>query len=215
MCKQIRYFISVLLCFSIIACQSVNKQSDSENESKPLKIDKNLSIEEQAKNTYQNTTSIFSGLMILAFSDVFDGSLKAFSESLTGNTDSIDAKIKSMDKEISSKIDTIIFSLDKVFDETLSSNQMIYAKLFGKDLMKEGVTITTKYELPEGYRPVSQELTNQEIKRYIIYLLSQPQQTDLKDPIVATFTELTEWLKKVDAEIKSDPEISDFLNNIK
>lgn len=215
MIRILKNVLITVISILIISCQGQPANKENINNSETLKIDKSLSPVKKAKNTYQNTTCIFSGIMILAFSEMFEGTMQSFSKSLSGNVDSIDASISKMDEKLSTQIDTIIISLDKVFDEVLTEDKAIYKKLFTKSVLSEGVEIATKYELPEGYRPLTQNLTTQEIKRYIVYVLSEPETQETDDPIIKTFTELTEWLKRVDAELKADPEINDFLNSIR
>lgn len=209
--RIIKNLFIALLSLLILSCNPGNKSKDAQS---GLKENKNLSLEEQAKNTYMNTTSIISGIMILSFSEMFQGTIRSFAEGISGKVDSVDAIIATMDEGLSAQLDTIVTSMDKIFNEILTQNISVYNKLFNKEVLKEGVAIATKYDLPEGFRPLTQDLTPQEVKRYIIYALSVPKEEAESNTVNQTLTELSQWLQDVDAEIKADPEISDFLNTL-
>ena len=214
--KFIKNLFLALTCFLIVSCNNPGKKSvDIREDSSEIKENKKLSLEEQAKNTYMNTTSIISGIMILSLSEMFQGTMKSFTGSFNGKIDTVDAIIKSMNTEISAQLDTMVTSMDKIFNEVLTENISIYNKLFSKEILKEGVSIASKYELPEGFRPLTQDLSPSEIKRYIIYTLSIPKEEQKTDELGKMLTELSQWLQEVDKEIKADSEIADFFSTLK
>ena len=213
--RIVKNLLIALLSILIISCNHPgNKSTSIKKDTTEVKINKKLSLEEQAKNTYMNTTSIISGIMILSLSDMFQGTIKSFAVSATGNLDSVDAIINNMDQGLSAQLDTMVTSMNKVFNDILTKNISIYKKLFSKEVLKNGVAIATKYEVPKGFRPLTQDLSPQEIKQYIIYTLSIPKDEDSTNVVGKTLSELAQWLQDVDAEIKADPEISNFLNTL-
>ena len=54
-------------------------------------------------------------------------------------------------------------------DALRASNRIsLYQKMFMNDLIRDGIAITEKYELPYGFRPLCLPLSDKEIKRYIL-----------------------------------------------
>jgi hypothetical protein len=199
----------------LMSCAGNPETSKTDNEKTG---NKSLSLDEKALNTFKNTTMVFSGSMILAFSDafkdesgIFDG---AFDEELTDeDVAELDRQIASLNEQTLQSMDEMMKKMDAAFNDLSKENLPIYKKMFLKDIMKEGVAITEKYDLPNGFRPLSQDLTPKEIKRYIIKVTTDAE--DMDDPIIKTYMELFEWFQLVDQEFNNDPEIQEFLQSIR
>lgn len=178
---------------------------------------KKLTLDTKAKNTFKNTTVVFTGAMVLAFSEIYKGQAEAFAEVFNSEMNeealkNLDELIAGLGNEIIQPLDEMIVNMDEAFDEMAKENINVYEKMFLHDLMKEGVAITEKYDLPNGFRPLSQNLTKQEIKRYIVKISTDGQNQD--DPIIKTYMELFEWFQKVGQEFNSDPEIKSFMKRM-
>ncbi|GAH81479.1 unnamed protein product, partial [marine sediment metagenome] len=68
-CKN--FGILLLVCSLIVSCAG---NPDAKKEEKKVK---KLSLDAKAKNTFKNTTVVFTGAMVIAFSDVFRGQAEA------------------------------------------------------------------------------------------------------------------------------------------
>jgi hypothetical protein len=179
---------------------------------------KSLSLDEKAKNTFKNTTMILSGSMVLAFSDFFKGQSEAFAGIFDQEMDDqalaeLDSKINGLGDATMQKLDEMMDEMDAAFDDLKKSNLPVYKKMFLHDLMQEGVDITEKYELPKGFRPLSQNLSREEIKRYILKVTTSADNPE--DPIIKTYMELFEWFQKVGEEFNADQEIQNYLKSIR
>ena len=179
--------------------------------------EKALTLDQKAKNTLKNLTVIFSGSMIVAMNDVFRSQAQGFAEAFGGELDDeaiaeIDAEIEGLGDDIMQPLEEMMDHANAAFDNMAEENITVYEKMFLHDLMKEGVEITEKYDLPPGFRPLSQDLSKAEIKRYIMKVTSDNQ--DMDDPIMKTYMELFEWLTRVGPEFEADPEIKAFMENL-
>ena len=187
------------------------------DQKKELTKIKKLPLEEKAKNTFKNTTIVFTGAMVLAFSEVYSGYTQSFSEAFNSEMNNedlkvLDEQIAGLGNEVIQPLEDLISGMNEAFDDMAKENLSIYEKMFLHDLMKEGVAITEKYELPNGFRPLSQDLSPEEIKRYIVKISTDGQKED--DPIIKTYMELFEWFQKVGEEFNSDPEIRSFMKSM-
>ena len=203
--------ILTLICSLIFSCIS---NPDAKKEEAKVK---NLTLDTRAKNTFKNTTVVFTGAMVLAFSEVYKGQAEAFAEAFNSEMNeedikNLDEQIAGLGNEIIQPLEEMIINMDAAFDEMAKENITVYEKMFLHDLMKEGVAITEKYDLPTGFRPLSQNLTKEEIKRYIVKISTDGHKQD--DPIIKTYMELFEWFQKVGQEFNSDPEIKSFLQRM-
>jgi hypothetical protein len=211
--KTIRNFgILTLVCCLIFSCTG---NPDAKKEETKVK---KLSLDTKAKNTFKNTTVVFTGAMVLAFSEVYKGQAEAFAEAFNSELNEedlkvLDEQIAGLGNEVIQPLEELIVKMNEAFDEMAKENITVYEKMFLHDLMKEGVAITEKYELPAGFRPLSQNLSQDEIKRYIVKVSSDGQDQD--DPIIKTYMELFEWFQKVGEEFNADPEIQSFLKSMK
>ncbi len=208
-CKN--FGILLLVCSLIVSCAG---NPDAKKEEKKVK---KLSLDAKAKNTFKNTTVVFTGAMVIAFSDVFRGQAEAFTDAFNSELDeegikNLDEQIAGFGEEVIQPLDEMIMQMDQAFDEMAKENINVYEKMFLHDLMKEGVAITEKYELPNGFRPLSQDLTQEEIKRYIVKVSTDGQNTE--DPVIKTYIELFEWFQKVGEEFNADPEIQSFMRSM-
>jgi hypothetical protein len=178
---------------------------------------KKLTLDAKAKNTFKNTTVVFTGAMVLVFSEVYKEQAEAFAEAFNSEMNeedikNLDEQIAGLGNEIIQPLEEMIENMDEAFDEMAKENINVYEKMFLHDLMKEGVAITEKYDLPTGFRPLSQNLTKEEIKRYIVKISTDGQNLD--DPIIKTYMELFDWFQKVGEEFNSDPEIKSFMQRM-
>lgn len=179
---------------------------------------KKLSFEEKSINTFKNTLVVFSGSMALAFSSVFKEQIPTFEIAFNEELDEkklreIDSLIAKLGTRLTLQLEQVMEHMDKNFVELSQENLNIYNKIFLYDLMKDGVAITEKYELPAGFRPLSQYLTPAELKRYIIKVSVHSENT--KDPVIKTYKELFEWFQKAGDELQKDAEINDFMKGLK
>jgi hypothetical protein len=229
--RIIKNFVAILIVSGIVlsGCQSgqTTKEGDKDTKAKTEKTKekkkKALSLDEKARNVYKNTLTVFSAGMFITFNSMFKGMAEGFAESFE-NLSEGDAKVKEIDakinedlpKEIMSKLDTIKMQMDEALDEIKKENPTVYNKMFKHELMKEGVEITTKYDLPKGFKPLSHDLSQTELNRYIVYISSQPQdEIDKDDPVMKTYKELFEWFQKVSQEFQKDQEIKAFMDSMK
>lgn len=222
--KKISVILSLVIAAAVMFnCQSgTQKTSDEEgSEAKESKAKKELTLDEKARNTYKNTLCVFSGSMVVLFSGAFgemaEGIAESFNQLAAGevNTDDIDAKIATMPENIMQKMDEMVHKMDSVFNGFKAQDEALYDKMFKHEVMQEGVDITTKYELPSGFRPLSENLTGDEIKRYIVKMAASSDETeDTEDPVVKTYQDLFVWFQKADEAFRADPEIAAFLKSI-
>ena len=210
--------IAMVACAFLFSCAG-NPEAGKEKEEKTKKEKKKaLTLDQKARNTFKNTTAVFSGSMLLAFNQIFKEQATTFGEAFEGDMDEaavkeLDEKIAGLGEEVLQPLEEMIFVMDSAFDNLAEENLTIYEKMFLHDVMKEGVAITEKYDLPAGFKPLSHDLTDQEIKRYIVKVTSDGE--DMEDPVIKTYMELFEWFQKVGEEFNADPEIQSFLEGLR
>ncbi len=210
--RTFNYSISLFLALYLIVSCTSNPAAKKE-----VKKVKKLSLDEKAKNTFKNTTVVFTGAMVIAFSEVYKGQAEAFADAFNSELNEedikyLDEQIAGLGEEVNQSLDEMIVQMDQAFDEMAKENLSVYKKMFMHDLMKEGVAITEKYELPNGFSPLSQNLTREEIKRYVVKISTEGQNAE--DPIMKTYIELFEWFQKVGQEFNTDPEIQAFMKSM-
>ena len=203
-----------LLAFTLILLTSCGVNP----EGKDKKSAKELTLDQKALNTFENTTIVFTGSMVVAFSNVFKGQAEAFSNTFAAglnkeNIKALDEQIAGLGEQVINPLENLITHMDSVFNEMTKKNRTIYEKMFLHDVMKEGVAITEKYELPDEFRPLSQNLSMDELKRYILKVTADSQNTD--DPIIKTYIELFDWFKKVGKAFEKDTEIQNFMKGLR
>lgn len=230
------YFNSILgvvMIFSlfIFGCQNnTPKPEDIQGEveeivnnivEEPVVANEDLAMDVKARNIFANTTVILSGSMMFAFSEMFQGQTGAFKEAFTKlsagevNVKDIDEQIKALPAELVGGLDAMKFQLDSAYNELESSNQAIYTKMFDREIMKEGVEIAEKYELPNGFRPLTQNLTQEEIKRYILKVVAAGEDAQTsEEPVLKMYKEIFDWLQKASMELTQDAEISAYMEQM-
>lgn len=206
----------VLIIIFLIGC--MGSPEGKADKAKSRSVKKALTLDQKAQNTFKNTTIVFTGSMVLAFSDAFKGQAQAFADAFVTEMD--EESIKTLDEQIAGlgeqtlkPLEEMITHMDDAFDNMAKENLTVYEKMFLHDVVKEGVAITEKYDLPTGFRPLSQNLNRNELKRYILKVSADGQNTE--DPIIKTYIELFEWFQKVSEEFNADPEIQSFMESFK
>ena len=180
--------------------------------------EKVLTLDQKAENTFKNTTIVFSGSLLVAFSGVFKDRTQTFSEIFASemnreNLKILDERIASLGEQTMKPLEGMMKQMDSVFNKLAEENYSIYKKMFLHDVMKEGVDITEKYNLPEGFRPLSQNLSQMELKRYIFKVSADGQNTE--DPVIKTYIELFEWLQRVGEKYNTDTEFQTFIRKLR
>lgn len=183
-----------------------------------VKKEKSPDPEKKAMNTIKNTTIIIMGSMQLAFNRSFKEHSDAFSVALSEelNDDSIamlDEKILGMGDATLLSLEEMIDRMDAKFDELSKIELTLSQKMALHDIMSEGVAITEKYKLPYGFRPLSQDLSSTELKRYIVKVTADYEKQE--DSIIQTYKELFQWLQIVNEEFGADPQMRDFIKSIR
>ncbi len=197
------------------------KEQEAKKENKEKKT-KNLTPEQKATNVYANTLTIFSGSMALAFNSAFKDLAEGIKTSINeaaGDKEAVnklDAKIAELPDEISSKLQEMTGEMNKGFTEMKKTNPEIYNKMFKNELMQEGIDITTKYDLPEGFKPLSENLNEKEIKRYIVFIgAAGNDQANADHPVIKTYQDLFAWFQKMGKELQKDPDIKAYMEEMK
>lgn len=211
-----------LVAFLLVNCSSSPTGEEANNPggtSETAEVEKKeLSADEKAVNTFKNTMVVFTGNMALAFSKSFGDVAKAFTfDSETGKAN-IDSVLSTMPAELESKIDTMLIEMDKAFASVKEENQLVYDKMFKHAVMQEGIDITTKYELPEGFRPLSENLSKDDLMKYITYTSIASKKEDLfdaEDPVLKTYAEIFEWMQRAGTEFESDEEVKTFVTSLR
>lgn len=179
---------------------------------------KKLSLEQKTRNTLENTIIVFSGSMLVVTSSHFRDHTQAMAEIFDSelnneNLKVLDEQIANLGEETINSLEKMMADMDAAFDTLEKENLTVYEKIFLHDIMKEGVTITEKYKLQEGFRPLSQNLTQDELKRYILKVTVDGE--DSEDPVIKTYIELFGWFQKVGQELSSDPDFEAFVQNLR
>ncbi len=210
--KQVLLFILIGFPLVFHACM--------QDTAKPPKQDvSGLTLEDKAANTFKNTTAVFSGSMLLAFSNHFRPLVDSFAVLFDGELSDeglqyLDDQIANLDSNTLQTIDRMIVQIDSAVDALRASNRIsLYQKMFMNDLIRDGIAITEKYELPYGFRPLCLPLSDKEIKRYILKVTTDSH--DPNDPLIKTYMELFAWFQEVGEDFQADPEIQEFLNSMR
>jgi predicted Zn-dependent protease with MMP-like domain len=177
-----------------------------------------LSAEEKAVNTYKNTMIVFSGNMAMAFSSMIGDMAKAFTVNSETGQANVEQALANIPEQLEVKLDTMLIGIGNAFDDMKEENAVVYNKMFNHAVMQEGIDITTKYELPEGFKPFSEDLTKDDLMKYIAYvsLASQSEQIDQdEDPILKTYLEIFDWMQKAGKAFERDQEIQTFMASLR
>ncbi len=189
-----------------------------ETKESKAKSTKALTLEQKTRNTLENTIIVFSGSMLIASNSLFKSQAQAFSEAFASEMDeksitTLDEQITGLGEQTMTSLNEMMVDMDAAFDKLAEENLSVYEKIFLHDVMKKGVAITEKYDLPAGFKPLSQNLTQDELKRYIIKVSVDGQ--DSEDPIVKTYIELFGWFQEVGEAFNSDSDFQAFIQNLR
>ncbi len=221
--KCVKSIFILVLMISLAGCQNAKKKTDQEStpskEQKEISTSdapktKKLTTDVQARNIFKNTLSIFSGTMVLAYNSTFQQSAESLAKTFSsGSVKEMDEDIANLEANLIEELDNVKTEMDKAFDEMKSTNEKAYKKLFTHEVMKEGIEITKKHDLPDGYPPLSSNLSQDEMKRYIVKITTAS--NDAEDPVIKMYTELMQWFQKVSEELNKDAEIKQMLESMK
>ena len=197
--------------------ESVSTKIEADTRSMPVK-EEELTPEQQARNLYKNTSSIMINVMMLAFNQSINDELKTITaafgsldpEATEESIAEIDEIIDELPEEFLSMIDSATSDLDAQFNEIKLENEAVYNKMFKSEVMLQGISIADSYDLPAGFKPLSESLSKEEMRRYIVKLGGASENTD--DVVVQYLTEVMEWLQTTVKELEADPEVNEYLN---
>ena len=156
--------------------------------------------------------------MFLAFSDLFKGQAEVFAEAFNAEMNeeaikALDQKIAGLSDETMVKLEEMKTALDNAYDSVAKVDRTMYDKIFLHSTMKEGIAIAEKYDMPQGFKPLTENLTAEEVKRYIVKIAVDGQ--DTTDAVIKSFAEIAMWMQKVGPELEKDAEIKAFMNAMK
>ena len=211
--KKVTFLFAALFAFTFVfqACQNSGSTETTNEETvttdtvateevveEEVAIAEELTDDVKARNIYKNTTVILSGSMVISFGNILGDQAQAINEAFgTGNTAEIDAKIASLPAETMAKLDDMKNKMDSVFDAMKTEHEAIYNKMFQHELMAEGIEIANKYELPEGFEPLTANMDETAMRRYIIKISSaDPNGDATEDVILNMYKEIFEWMQK-------------------
>ncbi|NJK72512.1 MAG: hypothetical protein HC842_05935 [Cytophagales bacterium] len=174
-----------------------------------------LAYDEKAVNLFANTMSIFTGTMVLSFSQAFGQVAQGFA-GLGGETarSKVDSAMAQIPKEISLKIDTIANGIGSGLRQMKDSLPEVYERLFSDSIMQRGIDIAQNPELPDGFRSLTEPLSSEDIMAYITYIsaTSKAGKTqDSSDVVMQTYGELFAWLQDVGKKFENDTEVQAVL----
>ncbi len=175
-------------------------------------------IEAKVKNLFVNTLVIFTGTMFLAFDDGLTAMNEPLNSALSVEMD--DAAISALDEQIAlldaptmRRIERLRNNIYDAYDSIANVDRDIYEKIFLRLTMKEGVNIAERYDLPPGFRPLTEDLSFEEIKRYIVKI--SVTSDDISDVVIKSFEDIADWMQEVGQELARDGEIRTVVETIR
>ena len=173
----------------------------------------------KAAMLYRNTTVLFVGVMTIAFNEAFQGMAASFAETFANfsgdeaSLKEVDDKIEELDDEIVVKLDEAIAEILTKFDEAVEENKEGFDKMFAHEVWDEGISTAEGGKLPGGFMPLTANLNQSELWRYILYVSSRSNEEG--DPLVTNYQELMQWLQAAGPKLEADPEIKAFIDELK
>lgn len=215
-----------VLFFSCQTTQTTETTSETDTliTAAPVEAPAEVVVEELAddvkgRNIFVNTTAILTGSFLFMAPDAFggmkDGLKEAFGKFSNGeaSADEIDQKIATLPAELLKNMDEMKDALYNAYGGIQESHPAIYDKMFKHELMAEGIAIAESIELPAGFKPLTQNLDANDLRRYILKMQVDAESQD--DAIIKGYQEVYKWMEKISAEFKADTEIATFLSELK
>lgn len=209
----------LFMVFALLtACGSKTSTESTDESANEKAATKELSVDEKAKNMFSNTMIIFSGSMIISFSEMYKNQAEVFSEVFNTELDEaaikeLDQKIAGLNDETMAQLEEMKVMMDHAYDSIEKADRAIYDKLFLRESMKNGVAIAESFDMPVGFKPLTEELSTEEVKRYILKIIVDGQ--DTSDVVIKSFSEIALWMQEIGKELNNDEEINTFMESMK
>lgn len=173
-----------------------------------------LTADQKACNLYKNFTVVFAGSLVLAMGNTFGSMGEGFAAAAEGEEGvaALDEQIAGLEGEIIGKIDEMAAGIDEAYSTMQNEYPSVYDKMFGGGMMDEGVAIAENAVLPNGFVPLTENMTTAELKRYILFCSDQS--TDENHPVMVMYRDLFEWSNTMQATFDADPEIAEFMASL-
>lgn len=171
---------------------------------------KDLSPVQQSRNMYQNATAMTSGIMIFAFNQTFQEALGSKVDTTAKTAAPVEEMMKIVPEKIVSSLGSLDTKFDSVFNAIQKEHPKVYQKMFSSEKAKEALKITDNAQLPDGFKPMTQHLTKDDMEKYLVYIMgnSKAKGKENNDPVINYFKNALDWQKELTDTFKSDPDIS-------
>lgn len=219
-----KLFIGVATIALLASCSSESSETTDEPventdtttvaEEEPVAEVVALTSDQKALNLYKNFSITFAGSFMLAMSETF-GAIGAGFSNMTADgatTEEMDEQIAGMQDEMLSKVDEMIAGIDEAYADLKTKNPTVYEKMFLSDAMQEGVAIAENAELPAGFKPLTENLTPTELKRFIVY--ASDSELDADSPVGLMYQDLYNWSVELQTGIMADEEVAAFIESL-
>jgi len=228
--KFVFIFLAIALFFSQCGPKS-NQEEDTQSEDSissamDAEIDAMATLEEEltedqmVRNMYRNTSAVVFNVLVVSLDKTFKEEAKTLTASIssisteTSNEEvaEVDSKIDGFSDDFRNKLDSGLVAMDDYFDKLKTEDSEMYNKIFDREKMKSGLSISANYKLPTGFRPLQNNLDEAEITRYVVRLVANSDDND--DALNQYMTEVMQWFSEVSNELDADPEIKEYIESL-
>ncbi len=210
--------IYLLVLVFLTTCVGTSNTESSIDVAEETTNENSYSIEAKSKNMFVNTLVIFTGTMFLAFDDDLTAMNEPLNEALSVELDeegirALDEQIDQLDGEAMARIERLKNNITEVYDSIAQGDRAFYEKLFLRVKMKEGINIAESEELPPGFKPLTEPLTFNELKRYIIKISVASE--DTADVVINTFENIADWMQEVGQNLAGDEDMRAIVHTLR
>jgi hypothetical protein len=184
-------------------------------------LEEELSEDQMVRNMYRNTSAVVFNVLVVSFDKIFKEEAKTLTASISSlsaetskeEVAEVDSQIDGFSEDFRNKLDSGLVAMDDYFDKLKTEDAEMYNKIFDREKMKTGPSISENYELPTGFRPLQNNLNEAEITRYVVRLVANSD--DNNDPLNQYMTEVMQWFSEVSNELDTDPEIKEYIESLR
>jgi hypothetical protein len=172
----------------------------------------NLSKEEKARNLYQNAITIMTGSMFASMGSMMGEASSAVMPYVADTLEKVmNEKMKTFSNQM---IGEMSKRMNQVLDSVKKAKPSVYSKLFTNQVMQDAVDKASKAELPKGFKPITENLNQEDLSRYVIYislLYKVDKAKAASDPVLKMYEETFKCFTKLEETFKGDPDMEAFL----
>lgn len=171
---------------------------------------KDLSPVTQSRNMYQNATAMTSGFLVLGFDQAFQEALQTKIDTAAKTVAPMEEILKLVPAKALSDLGSINKKFDSVFTAIKKDHPKVYQKMFTSEKAKEALKISDNAQLPDGFKPLTQNLSKEDMEKYLVYVISngKAKGREYSDEVVSYVKRCLKWQKELTKSFENDPDIA-------